>query len=57
MNIARAKIEEALRERGQDIRADWVVRELPDVVDTTKHGGLLSMLNLDPKLLGEEPST
>ena len=51
MQIARSKIVEALRRRGQDTRADWVERELPEEVDTTKHGGLLATLGLDAREL------
>jgi hypothetical protein len=29
-------------------RADWVDRELPDVVDTYKNDSLLQMLGVDP---------
>ena len=56
MKIAKNRIVEALRERGQDIRAEWVARELPDVVDTGTHGGLLATLHLDPKTLAEDPA-
>ena len=38
----------ALRDRGEDRRADWVDKELPDEVDTYVHAGLLAMLRLDP---------
>lgn len=36
-----------LRERGQNARADFVDRELPDRIDSTLHGGLLATLHLD----------
>ncbi|ROO63238.1 hypothetical protein EDC02_5259 [Micromonospora sp. Llam0] len=48
MSIARQRIVTALRERGQQIRADWVERELPERVDPDKHVGLLTTLRLDP---------
>jgi hypothetical protein len=47
MNIAKQKIVDALRARGQDIRADWVTRELPDRVEVAEHSGLISMLDID----------
>lgn len=53
MTIARDRIVSALRRRGQHTRADWVERELPEQVDTTRHTGLLATLNLDPAELGE----
>ena len=46
----------ALRDRGEDRRADWVDKELPDEVDTYVHAGLLAMLRLDPAELVEKPS-
>ncbi|SCL36117.1 hypothetical protein GA0070624_5463 [Micromonospora rhizosphaerae] len=48
MTIARHAIVSALRRRGQHTRADWVERELPEQVDTTRHAGLLATLRLDP---------
>ncbi|MFE9207549.1 DUF5994 family protein [Micromonospora sp. NPDC007230] len=53
MTIARHTIVSALRRRGQHTRADWVERELPERVDTTRHAGLLATLRLDPAELGE----
>ncbi|MGK5671767.1 DUF5994 family protein [Micromonospora sp. URMC 106] len=53
MTIARHTIVSALRRRGQHTRADWVERELPTQVDTTRHAGLLATLRLDPAELGE----
>jgi hypothetical protein len=56
MKIARYRIVAALRERGQQTRADWVERELPERVDPTKHVGLLATLRLDPADLADAPS-
>lgn len=56
MMIDKRKILDALRRRGQHTRADWVDRELPDRVDTLRHGGLLATLDLDPADLADEPS-
>ncbi|BBH65285.1 hypothetical protein ACTI_19700 [Actinoplanes sp. OR16] len=53
MVIMKATVVAALRERGQRIRADFVERELPDHIDTSRHGGLLAMLRLDPSTLVE----
>lgn len=57
MKIDKSKILEALRSRGQDVRADWVDKELPDEVDTFRHGGLLATLGLDPKDFADRPSS
>ncbi|WP_446215018.1 hypothetical protein [Micromonospora sp. IBHARD004] len=56
MKIARHRIIDVLRARGQHVRADWIRRELPDEVDVGKHAGLLATLNLDPADLAETPS-
>ncbi|GLZ57136.1 MULTISPECIES: hypothetical protein [Micromonospora] len=48
MRIARDRIVAALRDRGQQARADWVERELPERVDPAKHSGLLATLSLNP---------
>ncbi|WP_170147707.1 hypothetical protein [Micromonospora phaseoli] len=56
MSIARHRIIAALRERGQQTRADWVERELPERVDPAKHVGLLATLRLDPADLADTPS-
>ncbi len=48
MLIAKQTILDLLRDRGQAIRADWVDRALPDVVDTDRHAGILATLRLDP---------
>ncbi|WP_328423070.1 MULTISPECIES: hypothetical protein [unclassified Micromonospora] len=56
MRIARSKIVNALRDRGQQARADWVERELPERVDPAKHTGLLATLHLDPAELVDAPS-
>jgi hypothetical protein len=47
MIISKAAVLTALRERGQQARAEFVDRELPEDIDTTRHGGLLAMLHLD----------
>jgi hypothetical protein len=56
MMIDKKRILDALRRRGQHVRADWVDRELPDRVDTLRHGGLLATLDLVPADLADEPS-
>ena len=55
MYIHKAGIISVLRSRGLHARADWVDRELPDLVDTYKNGALLEMLGVDPASL--PPST
>ncbi|WP_328851294.1 hypothetical protein OG994_26070 [Micromonospora globbae] len=56
MNIARQRIVNVLRQRGQQVRADWVERELPERVDSGEHAGLLAILRLDPADLVDAPS-
>ncbi|MFF5176472.1 hypothetical protein ACFY2Q_00390 [Micromonospora sp. NPDC000316] len=56
MRIAKHRIVDALRDRGQQARADWVERELPERVDPAKHSGLLATLHLDPADLVDAPS-
>jgi hypothetical protein len=53
MIISKAAVVSALRARGQHDRAVFVERELPDDIDTSRHGGLLAMLRLDPAELSE----
>lgn len=48
MHIDKAQIIAVLRSRGLHERADWVDRELPEVVDTHRNGSLLRMLHIDP---------
>lgn len=55
MNIARQRIVSILRLRGQQVRADWVERELPERVDPEEHAGLLALLRLDPAVLADAP--
>ena len=55
MLIEKEKILAILRSRGQDIRADWVDRELQDEVDTDRNAGLLATLRLTPADLAERP--
>jgi hypothetical protein len=57
MIIAKSVIIEKLRERGQDVRADWVDKELPDSVDTFLYSGLLATLNLSPEALAAGTSS
>jgi hypothetical protein len=48
VQIDKADIIATLRSRGQQDRADWVDRTLPELVDTYKNGALLRMLDVDP---------
>jgi len=53
MEIPKGKILELLRNRGEDHKADRAKDELPDQVDTEKHGDLLDRLGIDTgSLLG-----
>ncbi len=56
MKIARQFIVSIRRRRGQQVRADWVERELPERVDPTEQAGLLAILRLDPADLVDAPS-
>ncbi|MGK5440239.1 hypothetical protein ACSNN7_00160 [Micromonospora sp. URMC 105] len=56
MMIARHRIVSLLRERGQQVRADWVEKELPERVNPAQHVGLLATLRLDPADLADAPS-
>lgn len=51
MYVDKAEIIAILRARGADARADWVDRQLPQVVDTYDNGALLQMLQIDPTSL------
>jgi len=53
MIIPKDLIVAELKRRGQHMRADFVSRQLPEQVDTTKHGGLLATLHLDLAALAE----
>jgi hypothetical protein len=55
MTVAKSKILAILRSRGQNDRADWVDRTMPDEIDTAKNSGLLNLLKLEPADLAEEP--
>ena len=48
MHIDKTEIISALRSRGLNSRADWVDRELPELVDIHKNAALLRMLGVDP---------
>jgi hypothetical protein len=56
MIVQKSVIIAKLRERGQNVRADWVDRELPDEVDTFRYSGLLATLHVDLKEHQEPPS-
>ncbi|SNY54761.1 hypothetical protein [Paractinoplanes atraurantiacus] len=47
MIVARQLIVDELRRRGQSKRAEFVEEQLPDEVDSTRHGGLLATLHID----------
>jgi len=53
MEIPKDKILELLRQRGDHDKAQRADQELPDKVDTEKHGGLLERFGINPQeLLG-----
>ncbi|BCB74821.1 hypothetical protein GCM10022251_53570 [Phytohabitans flavus] len=56
MHIDKSQIIEVLRSKGLHDRADWVDRELPEVVDTSKNSSLLRMLQIDPTAIGRTGS-
>jgi hypothetical protein len=47
MQIPKGKILELLRSRGDDQKAQEADQELPDTVDSEKHGDLLSKYGID----------
>jgi hypothetical protein len=54
--VNKAEVIALLRERQLADRADWVDRQLPDLIDVDKNSGLLTMLNIDPReLASAEP--
>ena len=55
MIVAKSKVLAVLRSRGQNDRADWVDRTMPDEIDTAKNSGLLNLLKLDVADLSGEP--
>lgn len=56
MILSKAVVIAVLRQRGQHVRADFVDRELPERIDSTRHGGLLATLHIDlAELTGETP--
>ena len=57
MQIDKAEVIAVLRARGLHDRADWVDRQLPDIVDTYKNGALLRMLNIDLDTLSPVEAT
>jgi len=48
VHIDKAEIISVLRSRGLNARADWVDRELPELVDASKNAALRQMLGVDP---------
>jgi hypothetical protein len=47
-HVDKAEIVATLRSRGLHARADWVDRELPELVDTYRNAALLRTLDIDP---------
>ena len=48
MYVRKSEIIATLRSRGLTTRADWIDRELPELVDAYKHSGLLATLHINP---------
>ena len=55
MYVEKCEIIKVLRSRQLHERADWVDRQLPELVDTYKNSALLDTLGIDPATL--PPST
>jgi len=54
-HLDKAEIVAVLRSRGLHARADWVDRDLPDLVDTDRNAALLEMLDIDPAAITSHP--
>jgi hypothetical protein len=54
VKIKKCQVVKVLRQRGEDARADWVDRMLPDEVDTTANASLLATLRIDPSQFAED---
>jgi hypothetical protein len=60
MIVKKIQIVEILRQRGQDARAAWVDRALPDDIDTVANASLLATLRIDTSEFaenGRDPAT
>ena len=49
--IDKAEIMAVLLSRGNDARAAWVDRQLPELVETSDNESLLRLLNIDPSTM------
>lgn len=49
MQIPKDQVMSMLKERGDQSKVDQADQELPDQVDTEKHGGLLEKFGLSPQ--------
>lgn len=56
MIISKAVVVTVLRERGQHGRADFVDKELPEDIESSRHSGLLTTLHIDPAALVADAS-
>jgi hypothetical protein len=54
MVIKKWRVVEILRQRGEDARADWVDKALPDELDTIANASLLATLRIDLSQLAED---
>ncbi len=52
MQIPKEQILQMLRDRGDGDKAQQADQQLPDQVDTDKHGDLLKQIGIDPGELG-----
>jgi hypothetical protein len=57
MYIDKAEMIAVLRSRGLNASADWVDRELPQLVDTHRNSALLQMLKIDPAVMSPVDAT
>jgi hypothetical protein len=51
--VDKDKILQILRDRGQQARAEWVDRQLPERVDLERNAGLLATLHISPSDLAD----
>jgi hypothetical protein len=55
--LSKPKVLQVLRSRGMHERAEWVDRQLPDVIDVERNASVLDLLGLDAEALSQLQTT